>query len=265
MRMPFRKISDYAIVGGLSAVVVVALAGCKGDTQEKPKEEKPKESSQQTQQVKKGALVILQEQPDKSYKVAEEYPSDKTRVVVRDMQGKERMLSDEEVQKLIKEEEVKIDNGTSQLTKPPAEGGGSGLGIGGAILGSAAGAILGAYIGNKLFNNPNYTQNAQRNYSSPQAYQRSQNNFRSTSGTPSSGARSGFFGSSQNSSPSNASSPRSSTTAPTSSPSASQGAHSSSPSTNHSVSPQRPQNTHSSSPSQGRSGFFGSSHSGAAS
>ncbi len=243
MRTPFRKISDYAIVGGLSAVVVVALAGCKNDSQNTPQStpEKPKESSNQTQQIKKGALVILQEQPDKSYKVAEEYPSDKTRVVVRDMQGKERMLSDEEVQKLIKEEEVKIDNGTSQLTKPPSEGGGSGLGIGGAILGSAAGAILGAYIGNKLFNNPNYTQNAQRNYTSPQAYQRSQNNFRGAAGSsPASPNRSGFFGQ-QNHSPATNSSP-SSTNTGQNRPLA------------HPTTPSAPTQ---STTQQGRSGFFG--------
>ncbi len=241
MRTPFRKISDYAIVGGLSAVVVVALAGCKDDSHST--QEKPKETSQQTQQVKKGALVILQEQPDKSYKVAEEYPSDKTRVVMRDMQGKERMLSDEEVQKLIKEEEVKIDNGTSQLTKPPAEGGGSGLGIGAAILGSAAGAILGSYIGNKLFNNPNYTQNAQRNYSSPQAYQRSQNNFRGASSTPSSGTRSGFFGS-QNHNP---------TTNPTTNAQSPANTGQTRP-TAHPTTPSAPTQ---STTQQGRSGFFG--------
>ncbi len=249
MQTPFRKISDYAIVGGLSAVVVVALAGCKDDSQKAPQNtpEKPKESSSQTQQIKKGALVILQEQPDKSYKVAEEYPSDKTRVVVRDMQGKERMLSDEEVQKLIKEEEAKIDKGSSQLTKPPAEGGGSGLGIGAAILGSAAGAILGSYIGNKLFNNPNYQQNAQRNYSSPQAYQRSQNNFRGTAGTPpASPNRSGFFGS-QNHSP---------TTSPATnaSPSSATSPANQNRPLAHPTTPSTPtQNT----TQQGRSGFFG--------
>lgn len=212
MRRPFRKISDYAIVGGLSAVVVVALVGCKGSDNKTQEQKQPEKSSTATP-IKRGAFVILQEQPNKSYKVAEEYPSDKTRVVVRDLQGKERMLSDEEIQKLIKEEEVKIDNGTSQLTNPPKSGESGGLGIGGAILGSAAGAILGSYIGNKLFNNPNYTQNAQRNYTSPQAYQRSQNSFRSVSSTPhspSSAGRSGFF------------SPSSSHTSPTThSPSAS--------------------------------------------
>ncbi|WP_104640399.1 UPF0323 family lipoprotein [Helicobacter bizzozeronii] len=196
MRRPFRKIADYAIVGGLSAVVVVTLAGC-NSSDHNSHEQKPSEQSNTSNALKKGAFVILQEQADKSYKVAEEYPSDKTRVVVRDLQGKERMLSDEEIQKLIKDEETKIDQGTSQLTKPASEGGGSGLGIGAAILGSAAGAILGSYIGNKLFNNPNYNQNAQRNYTSPQAYQRSQNTFKSPSspaGTPASSAgKSGFF------------------------------------------------------------------------
>ncbi|GLH57234.1 UPF0323 family lipoprotein [Helicobacter ailurogastricus] len=235
MQKPFRKISDYAIVGGLSALVVVTLVGCKGT--DNNQEQKPQSNT--STPIKKGAFVILQEQADKSYKVAEEYPSDKTRVVVRDLQGKERMLSDEEIQKLIKDEEVKIDKGTSQLTKPAAEGGGSGLGIGAAILGSAAGAILGSYIGNKLFNNPNYHQNAQRNYTSPQAYQRSQNSFRSPSGG--SPTHSGFF------------SPQ-------------QGAQNT-PSSASPASTTRPQATHtpSSAPMQttthGQSGFFGS-HSG---
>ncbi|WP_163499556.1 UPF0323 family lipoprotein [Helicobacter suis] len=236
MQKPFRKISDYAIVGGLSAVVVVALAGCKGSDHNQEKE-KPTEKTSNTTPIKKGAFVILQEQPDKSYKVAEEYPSDKTRVVVRDLQGKERMLSDEEIQKFIKEEEVKIDKGNSQLTKPPSEGGGSGLGIGAAILGSAAGAILGSYIGNKLFNNPNYNQNAQRNYTSPQAYQRSQNSFgRGSSTIPASTNRSGFF----NQSPSTSTPASSSPHSPAATPSTA------------------PQSTHNTSPSQNRSGFFGS-------
>ncbi|MGN8370887.1 UPF0323 family lipoprotein, partial [Helicobacter pylori] len=64
------------------------------------------------------------------------------------------------------------------------------------------GAILGSYIGNKLFNNPNYQQNAQRTYKSPQAYQRSQNSFSKSTPSASSvgGAskgQSGFFGSSR--------------------------------------------------------------------
>ncbi|PAF47316.1 hypothetical protein BKH46_04325 [Helicobacter sp. 12S02634-8] len=189
-----RKISDYAMIGGLSALVVVSLAAC-GDGSDKASQ-KPTGLADVAQ---KGAFVILEEQPTGGYKVIEEYPSAKTHIVVRDKQGNERVLSDEEVQKLIKQEEAKIDNGTSELTNANSSGG---LGLGGAILASAAGAILGSYIGNKLFNNPNYQQNSQRNYKSPQAYERSQNSFKNTASTQGasrpSGAKSGFFGGNTN-------------------------------------------------------------------
>ncbi len=206
MKKPYRKISDYAIVGGLSALVMVSIVGCKSNA-----DDKPKEQSSLSQSVQKGAFVILEEQKDKSYKVVEEYPSSRTHIIVRDLQGNERVLSNEEIQKLIKEEEAKIDNGTSKLIQPNNGGSGgsnessSGFGLGSAILGSAAGAILGSYIGNKLFNNPNYQQNAQRTYKSPQAYQRSQNSFSKSAPSASSmgGAskgQSGFFGSSRSTS-----------------------------------------------------------------
>ncbi|BAW35925.1 motility protein [Helicobacter pylori] len=202
MKKPYRKISDYAIVGGLSALVMVSIVGCKSNA-----DDKPKEQSSLSQSVQKGAFVILEEQKDKSYKVVEEYPSSRTHIIVRDLQGNERVLSNEEIQKLIKEEEAKIDNGTSKLIQPNNGGSGgsnesSGFGLGSAILGSAAGAILGSYIGNKLFNNPNYQQNAQRTYKSPQAYQRSQNSFSKSASSASgiggaSKGQSGFFGSSR--------------------------------------------------------------------
>ena len=143
---------------------------------------------------KNGAFVIIEEQFDGSYKVLEEYPSEQTRVMLKDKNGGERMLSQAEIDELIKQEEGKINAGTSELTNPN----GGGLGLGGAILASAAGAILGSYIGNKLFNNPNYQANQQRNYKSPQAYERSQNSFNNknttnTSGTKSNAGKSGFF------------------------------------------------------------------------
>ncbi|PAF41633.1 UPF0323 family lipoprotein [Helicobacter sp. 11S02596-1] len=190
----FRKISDYAIIGGLSAVVVVSLAACSDSGRDSG--ENTSQNAGIANAVQKGAFVILEEQPTGGYKVAEEYPSAKTHVVVRDLQGNEKVLSDEEIQALIKQEENKIDNGTSELTNPNASGG---LGLGGAILASAAGAILGSYIGNKLFNNPAYQQNSQRNYKSPQAYERSKNSFKNTSSAgaasrTASGAKSGFFG-----------------------------------------------------------------------
>ncbi|PAF51261.1 UPF0323 family lipoprotein [Helicobacter sp. 13S00477-4] len=186
----FRKISDYAMIGGFSALVVVTLSACGNEDQNNNKDT----SANIANTLQKGAFVILEEQPNDSYKIAEEYPSAKTHIVVRDMQGNERVLSQEEIDKLIKQEENKIDKGTSELTNSSSN---TGLSLGGALLASAAGAILGSYIGNKLFNNPTYKQNQQRNYKSPQAYERSQNSFKNTSATKASStprsAKSGFF------------------------------------------------------------------------
>lgn len=178
-----RRIKDFAVIGGLSAMVVFALQGCDNN----------RDTQQVQQSVKKGAFVLLEEQSDGSYKILEEYPSGTTHVVVRDREGNERVLSQEEIDTLLKEEEKKIDNNTSELVS----GTSSGLGLGGALLASAAGAILGSYIGNKLFNNPTYQQNQQRSYKSPQAYERSKNSFKNANTgaakSPASNAKSGFF------------------------------------------------------------------------
>lgn len=187
-----RKISDIAILGGISAFIISGLVACSDN----------KSETKQEITAKKGATVTLQEQEDGSYKILEEIPSSETRVIVKDLEGNERMLGKDEVDKLVAEEAKKVDDGSSSLL-----GNGGGLGIGGAILASAAGALIGSYIGNKLFNNQNYRQNAQRNYASPQAYQRSASNFNRPAGgamSPNSGvsrnagapsgAKSGFFG-----------------------------------------------------------------------
>lgn len=202
MNKHFKKISNYAMIGGFSALALVALSGC-NSTQSPSKEDQ--NTLQSLKQSKNGAFVILEEQTDGSYKVAEEYPSEYTRVIVRNQKGEERILTQEEIDKIIKEEEAKLNNGTSELTSSS----GAGLGLGGALLASAAGAILGSYIGNKLFNNPNFQQNQMRNYKSPQAYERSKNSFNSVKsgastsksiGTRSGNGKSGFFSSSSPSS-----------------------------------------------------------------
>ena len=179
----FRKIKDFAMIGGVSAMVVFALQGC---------DDRSTQESSMQESIKKGAFVLLEEQRDGSYKILEEYPSSSTHVVVRDREGNERVLSQAEIDELIRQEELKIQNNTSELTS----GGGQGLGLGGALLASAAGAILGSYIGNKLFNNPSYKQTQQRTYKSPQAYERSQNSFKNAAKTGKSGmsgGKSGFF------------------------------------------------------------------------
>lgn len=180
-------IKNYAMVGGLGVMAIFGINACDSGNNNNELN-----STLQNSQ-KNGAFVIIEEQFDGSYKVLEEYPSEQTRVMLKDKNGGERMLSQAEIDELIKQEESKINAGTSELTSPN----GGGLGLGGAILASAAGAILGSYIGNKLFNNPNYQANQQRNYKSPQAYERSKNSFNNkntTSGTKGNAGRSGFFG-----------------------------------------------------------------------
>ena len=182
-----RKIGEFGLMGGLGISVLLALNGCDNANQNT--------QSAQNQAVKKGAFVIIEEQEDGSYKILEEYPSETTRVLLKAKDGTERMLSNEEIDKLLKDEESAIDAGTSELTNPS----GGGLSLGGAILASAAGAIIGSWIGNKLFGNQNYQAQQRTSYKSPQAYERSKNSFNSAKSGAGAGARatsgkSGFFG-----------------------------------------------------------------------
>ncbi len=188
-----KKISNYAIVGGLGAFLVAGFYGCsdhKGDSSERGDANAFTEASK-----KQGAFVVIEEVAPKQYKIVDEYPSDKTRVILRDLNGTERILSKEELDKLIAEEAKKIEEGTSNLTSPN----GGGLSLGETILASAAGAILGSWIGSKLFNNPNYEQRRRTTYKTPATYSRSVESFKkaktSTSSVKKSSTRSGFFGS----------------------------------------------------------------------
>lgn len=176
MNKQVKKISNYAMVGGMGAFVVATLTGCGGG--EAPKEEAPKDPTLAETVQKEGASITIQEDANKSYKIVDEFPSSKTRVILRDVNGTERILSDEELDKLIKDEEAKIEAGTSNLTKSPDEVSESGgMGLAGTLLAGAAAGMLGAALMNKLQNNQNYQQNQRRSYSSPQAYSRSQNSF----------------------------------------------------------------------------------------
>lgn len=182
-----RKISDYVVAGGIGALVIAGMQGC----------EKKDEQNALTEASKvQGAFVVIEQMANGGYTIVEEYPSATTRVVVRQKDGTERMLSKEEMDKLIAEEAVKIDNGTSSLTEPSMNNGVPGLGS--ILLSSVAGAMLGSYIGNKLFNNQNYQSQRRTNYKTPQAYSRSNDSFKKarSGGLKSSTKKSGgFFGS----------------------------------------------------------------------
>lgn len=175
MNKQIKKISNYAIAGGMSALVIASLTGCGGEA---PKEEEKKDPTLAESVKKEGASITIEESADKTYKIVDEFPSSKTRVILRDVNGTERILSDAELDKLIKDEEAKIEAGTSNLTKTPEEvASGGGMGLAGTLLAGAAAGMLGAALMNKLSNNKNYEQNRRTSYKSSQAYSRSNSSF----------------------------------------------------------------------------------------
>ena len=173
MNRHIKKISNYAMIGGVSALVLATVQGCGDDPKE---EEKPKEPTVAETVKKDGATITIKESVDNNkttYKIIDEIPSAKTRVILQDVNGTERILTDAELDKLVKEEEAKIEAGTSNLTKPPEQVTDSGgMGLAGTLLAGAAAGMLGAALMNKLQNNQNYQQNQRRSYNSPQAYSR---------------------------------------------------------------------------------------------
>ena len=183
-----KKFKELASKGALAAIMATGLTGCNTGQSEQAN----------TAVVKQNATVFI-EKTDQGYKIADEFPSNETRVFLRekDAEGRmnERLLSQAEIDKLLKEENAKIDAGTSNLTNGNAQMSSGGMSLGEAILASAAGAIIGSWIGSKLFGSPGFNAARQGAYSNPSTYSRSQSSFGGAkTGAASSGAKSGFFG-----------------------------------------------------------------------
>ena len=179
-----RQLSTLAVTG-LGAVLVTGVTGCTQQTQE--------------QAQAKGAFIIIEETSVGKYKIVDEFPSDETRIVLKKLDGSEKVLTKAEMDALVKEEAAKIDDGTSNLTKeqnPQAQS--QGMGLGETIMASMAGAMLGAWIGNKLFGNQNYQNNRKAGYKSPSTYSKSKKSF--SKPRKSTSKKSGFFGNKKSSS-----------------------------------------------------------------
>lgn len=192
-RNHIKKISDYAMVGGLGALLVTGLVGCEDKSNNQQNQGQSDAFTNASQ--KQGAFVIIEESKEGQYKIADEFPASKTTIVLRKPDGTEKILTQEEINALVKAEEVKIDNGTSPLTNPEMSSGG--MGLGGVLMSSIAGAMIGSWLGNKLFNNQNYQNQRKAQYKSPQTYSKSKSSFSkaaSSSKTSSSSKKSGFFG-----------------------------------------------------------------------
>jgi len=182
-----RKISDFAIAGGIGALVIAGLSGCE-------KRDNDNNAFEQAAQ-KQGAFVVIEEVAPNRYKIVDEFPSSSTRIILKKLDGSEKILTKEEMDALVKEEAQRIEEGTSALTQPGFHTGGMSLGE--TILASAAGAIIGSWIGGKLFNNQNYQQNRRTTYKNPSTYSRSVDSFnkakRKSAFKSASAKRTGFF------------------------------------------------------------------------
>ncbi len=193
-----KKISNYAIVGGLGAILITNFTGCEDKSSNNDNQSNTLANATKQQ----GAFVIVEKTYQGGYKIVDEFPATRTTIVLRE-NGEERILSKSEIDKLVAQEKVKIDNGTSNLTNN-SEVSSGGMSLGETLLASAAGAVIGSYIGNKLFNNSNYNTKRRTTYKSPSTYSRSVNSFNKarTSSTrkATTAKRTGFFGSSRKSS-----------------------------------------------------------------
>jgi len=180
-------LTSAATLTGLGALLATGVVGCT-------------QNQSQEQQQAKGAFVIIEETAPGRYKIKDEFPADETRIVLKQLDGVERVLTQAEMDKLVKEESAKIDNGTSNLTSSnPQMSQQGGMGLGEVLLSSIAGAMIGSWIGSKLFGNQNYKNNRKAGYKSASTYSKSQKSF-SKSRTKSSSKRSGFFGGKKSSS-----------------------------------------------------------------
>ena len=193
-----KTLKELAKKGGLATFLILGLNACNDNSNQNNQGSGTFTNASQQE----GAFVVVEKASDGSYKIADEFPAAKTTIVLRNPDGTERILSQEEIDKLVKEEEKKIDAGTSALTNPEMSSGG--MGLGGVLLSSIAGAMIGSWLGNKLFNNQNFQNQKAAQYKSPQTYSKSQSSFNKPSSSAGAGKQSGFFGgNNQNTSQSN--------------------------------------------------------------
>ena len=177
-----KKLSTIATATGLGALLATGMTACSSNNQ------------QQEQTQAKGAFVIIEETAPGKYQIKDEFPADETRIVLKKLDGSERVLTKAEMDQLVKDEAAKIDNGTSNLTKENSQASQQGgMGLGEVLLSSIAGAMIGSWIGSKLFGNQNFKNNRKAGYKSPSTYSKSKNSFNKANKSSSS-KKSGFFG-----------------------------------------------------------------------
>jgi hypothetical protein len=178
MNKHFKNAISYSSVGSLGLVVISAITGCQ---------------NKDTQEQAQNQFFVIVEKPKDQYTVTEQYPtSGPSRAVLRDINGKERVITQEQMRQLVQDDIENVKNGTSNLTNQS----GGGLSLGETLMAAAGGALLGSLIGNALANNLSKNKNFQNRQQSAQRKSGfSRNVNKATKKTASRTSRSGFFSS----------------------------------------------------------------------
>jgi len=97
-----KYIKQYTTVAttGIAVILSGVLSGCG----QKPADE-------QMQPQAKGAFVVIEETAPGRYKVKDEFPADETRIILKKLDGTEKVLTREEMDALLAQEKAKIDAG----------------------------------------------------------------------------------------------------------------------------------------------------------
>ncbi|MEN8216325.1 MAG: hypothetical protein ABFS56_08100 [Pseudomonadota bacterium] len=194
--MMIKKALLYSMLGSLG--LAIGLQGC-GQSEE-PNQTNPNGTISEASKSEEGLFLVIKQtakDPD-AFIIVEKHPSSTgTRAILKDMEGNERILTEEELKKLAEAEAAKVEDGTSNLTQTPAASS-PGLSLGETILAGAAGALIGGMIANKLAGNSNYQQHQYQQQTQTSAYQQTQRDFnRNTSGNTSA-PKTGIFSDNKN-------------------------------------------------------------------
>lgn len=185
-----KKALSYSIAGALGLTVVASLSGC-----DQSPSQQGLGSEQNAQQHWFMVIEQTGQNPD-TYRVVEQHAtSGPTRAILRDQNGIERFLSEEELKAIAEDEARKVEAGTSRLAQDGAEVSPAGMSLGETLLAVAAGSLIGGMLANSLMRNRSFQQNTARyNSSRPSAPATSLRTGNTTK------PRSGFFGQRSNSS-----------------------------------------------------------------
>ncbi len=157
-----KKALSYSIAGSLGLSVIASLQGC-SDHGPTPPNLGGFDAGQGAIEGNQ-FLVIAQtgSEPD-TYRLVEKHPTNgPTRAILRQPDGTERFLSEDELKRIAAEEAARVEAGTSRLTQDPSVHAG-GLSLGETLVAAAAGSLIGGMLANRLAGNANY-QRTQQSY-----------------------------------------------------------------------------------------------------